>query len=170
MKLLIRPLTLFAFLVTGFFSYAQQPSSPLELNDYFVSINDTLYSSGKEWGSKLNEVYASKEFSLLETARVKMETFIERKIAELKKLKDINGSEKFRLAMLDFLNFENKMMKEAFRPFEKLNKASSEEDIKKAIAGLTELAKNEDTELQKVNKAQQDYAVKNGFTIEGIKE
>ncbi len=95
-----------------------------------------------------------------------MEKLIERKQLEVITLKDIGGSEKLRLAMLDMLFFEARMIREGFIPFEKLNRQSSQEEISKAIELLTKTAEAENEYLEKVRTAQDAYAAKNGFTIE----
>ena len=161
-------LFVFAFILfaAALSANAQKPTTALELNNYFASINDSLYAGGREWGTKLNTVVFSKGFDSLAPLRIKLDNFIERKTSELKAMKDIKGSDKFRLAMLDFLAFESKMMKEAFAPIEKLSKTSTQDQIKTAINNLMELAAQEDSHLVKVNEAQDEYAAKNGFTIQ----
>jgi hypothetical protein len=166
MKSILRYAAILAFVCTGFIANAQKPTTALELNNYFASINDSLYAGGKAWGNKLNAVMESKAFDSLSPHRTKLLQFIIAKQQELKTMKDIGGSEKFRLAMIDFLTFEEKMMKEAFAPLEKLNKTSTDEQIKTALESLMKLADNENAELKKVNVAQNEYAVKNGFTVE----
>jgi hypothetical protein len=166
MKSMLCYVAFLAFVCNGVIANAQKPTTPLELNNYFASINDTLYAGGKAWGNKLNSVMENKTFDSLTPLRMKLQSFITAKQQELKTMKDIGGSEKFRLAMLEFLAFEEKMMKEAFAPLEKLNKTSTDEQVKAVLKSLIELAGNEDTELKKVNTAQNEYAEKNGFAIE----
>jgi len=166
MKPMLRSFIVITFLITGLSAAAQKPTTALELNNYFATINDTLYASGREWGAELGNIYKNKDFSSLVPLRKKLELFITHKQTELQKMKDIGGSEEFRLAMLDFLAFENKMIKEAFVTFENLNNKSTDEEVKKTLDQLTELAKNENAVLQKVNAAQLKFAEKNGFTIE----
>ncbi len=155
-----------AFFCSSLHSSAQKPTTALALNDYLVSITDSLYNAGQTWGEKFTAVYQTKEFALLQPLRVSMEKLIERKQLEVITLKDIGGSEKLRLAMLDLLFFEARMVREGFLPIEKLNKQSSQDEINKAIELLTTVADTENEYLQKVRKAQDAYAAKNGFTIE----
>jgi hypothetical protein len=166
MKPISRLVAVLAFVCVSLFSNAQKFSTALELNNYFASINDTLYAGGKAWGTRLNTVMESKSFDSLTPLRVKLLKYINGKQQELKTMKDMAGSEKFRLAMLDFLAFEEKMMVEAFAPLEKLNKTSTDADVKKALNSLVALAANENAELKKVNDAQNEFAQKNGFTVE----
>ena len=166
MKSLFRPVIMLLVVCSSLVATAQNFKTPLELNNYFASINDTLYAGGKEWGNKLRTVMDSKAFDSLTPIRTKLQQYITVKQLQLKTMKDVGGSEKFRLAMLDFLNYEEKMMKEAFTPLEKLNKNSTDAEIKTAIDGLINLAGNEEAELKKVHLAQNEYADKNMFKIE----
>lgn len=166
MKHVCRLFIMLAFIFAGLTTTAQKITSALELNDYLVSITDSLYQGGKEWGKALNAVVQSKRFDSLGGPRSKMQDFISRKQEEVKNMKDIGESAGLRKAMLEFLDFEAKMMREAFMPLEKLNASSTKDEIKKAIDDLIAMAANEKTNLEKVNVAQEEYAKKNGFTIE----
>ena len=97
--------------------------------------------------------------------RKKLEQFIGVKYDELRTMRDVFECTKFRLAMLDFLAFEEKMIKEAFLPFEKLNSSSSQDEIKKAINSLVTLSEQENSYLAKVHTAQNEFATKNGFIL-----
>lgn len=145
---------------------AQKPVTALDLNNYLADITDSLFLGGKEWGTAMVKAKETRNFSTLITPRRNLEKFIERKRIDVVTMKDINGSEKLRLAMLDFLFNEVKMIKDAFLAFEKFNSQTTDADIDKAIANLQEKAKDEDAFLNEVLKAQKAYATKNGFTIE----
>lgn len=144
---------------------AQKFESAIDLNDYFVSITDTLYSAGGEWGTQLKKAMETKDYSSVVAARKKMELFLNRKLEELKIMKDQYGSENLRLTTMDFLAFERKMISEGFIPIEKFNKNSTDEEIKNALNNLSAAAKKESAEIGRVNKAQEEFAAKNGFTI-----
>ena len=156
--------------IVFFFSFhlanAQQPTTAIQFNDYLVSITDTLYMYGKEWGDQFNEANESKDFTSLSPVRIKIEEFAARKFLEVTTLKDVKGSEKLRAAMLEFLAYEKLMINEHFAPIEKLNSSSTDDDVQKHLDALTTAGKAETTALKKVNEAQKDYAKKNGFTIE----
>ncbi len=166
MKTAIIRLFLFASIFTATLTAtAQTFASAIDLNDYFVSITDTLYKGGQEWGNQMSKAAKTKDFSSVTPARKKMELFIDRKLASLDKMKDQFGSEKLRLATRDFLVYEKRLVLEGFIPLEKLNKNSTDEDLKKAFASLTAAAEKETAEIQKVNQAQEEFAEKNGFSI-----
>jgi hypothetical protein len=163
---LIRIAVVLSFIASTFFASAQDLNTAIEVNDYFVSVTDSLYAGGQQWGRQFNEAYQTKDFSSLIPVRKKMEKFIDNKLALLGKMKDSFGSENLRLATMDFLAFEKKLIVEAFIPLEKLNKNSTNEEIQKAMKNLTETAARETAEIVRVNNAQEEFAKKNGFTIE----
>jgi len=155
-----------ALIFSALFSAAQKPKTALELNDYFVAITDTLYTYGTQWGSQFQEARKSHDFAALTASRAKIEKYANAKFQELVVMKDISGSEKLRAAVLEFLAFEKRLIKEAFVPFEKFNKTSSEEDIQKAIDALVNASKDEEIALKAVNEEQIAFGKKNGFEIE----
>ncbi len=172
MKYFIRTATLVVALCLSqlFVAGQKQFKTAIDLNDYLASITDTLYNDGVKWGEAFSKANANKNFSTLSVPRKKLESFIQRKQLEVLLMKDINGSENLRLSMLEFLFFEAKMAAEAFLPLEKLNSQSTDDEIKRAITSLTDMAKEENKYLEKVVAAQEAYGKKNGFTIEAEKK
>lgn len=166
MKSIFRLAIVAACMFASFSVSAQKPTTALELNNYLAAVTDSLFQGGKEWGKALNIVVQTKRFDSLAGPRIKMEQFITRKKAEIQGMKDINGSQDLRNAMIEFLDFEWKMITEAFKPLEKFTTNSPQADIKKTIDDLIAMAANEKDALAKVNAAQEAYGKKNGFTIE----
>ena len=81
-------------------------------------------------------------------------------------LKDIGlNSKPFRMAMVDFLDFEKEMVTKAFVPFEKLTNKNSEQDFQATLGNLNAVALEEGDFLKKLHAAQDEYAAKNGFYI-----
>ncbi|RQO31519.1 hypothetical protein DBR32_06060 [Taibaiella sp. KBW10] len=151
--------------------HAQKGTTAIALNDYYVSITDSMYNYGVKWGEKFNVIYqGSKDFTALGAERKVLHQFIVRKQKELLLHKDAYGSEDLRLAVLNFLFYEKKMLEEGFIPVEKLTKSSTEAEINKVIGNLTVLAEEESVEIKKVNEAQEAFAKKNGFAIEAAAE
>ena len=163
-----------ALAILFFFSFhlanAQQPTTALQFNDYLVTITDTLYMYGKEWGDQFNVAHESKDFTSLSPMRIRIEEYAAKKFLDVTTMKDIKGSEKLRAAMLEFLAYEKLMINERFTPMEKLNSSSTDDDIQKHLDALATASKGEATALKKVNDAQKEYAKKNGFTIEESEE
>lgn len=166
MKSFLRFVVLFTFLSASSWAGAQKITTAIQLNDYLASITDSLFMGGKEWGTAFSKANENGSYSSIAAYRIKLEHFIEKKRIEVVTLKDINGSEKLRLAMLDFLSFEAKMIRQAFQPFEKFTRSTPPEDIQKAIASLQNTSAEEGAYLDEVRSAQIEYGKKNGFTIE----
>lgn len=163
-------LRIIALCLLFFFSFqavkAQKIKTAIDYNDYLVSITDTLYQLGQQWGDQFNTAYQSKDFKSLTPVRIKIEQFASRKFLEVTTMKDMYGSEKLRAAMLEFLAFEKIMIAEHFTALEKLNSSSTDDEVKKGLEVLTTDSKSEAVALKRVNEAQREYAQKNGFTIE----
>lgn len=166
-------LSTIVFIVAVLFSsniYAQKAKTALQLNDQLASITDSLYARGQEWGSQFNTIMnGSKDFKPLAVYRMNIEKFIDRKLVEVRGMKDIAGSGELREAMINFLQFEKHMIQIGFTPAEKLPANATEEQIQEVITKLTEESKNETSVLDKVREAQTAYAKKNGFAIESEK-
>lgn len=158
-------LTLFIF-ATAFISKAQQPTTPLSLNDAVADVTDSLYLKGAEWGKAFNEAYKSGQYSLLTPHRERLGKFINEKMEYVLTMKDINNSKPLRLAMIEFLSYEKQLLTEGFLPFESLKPGVSQEEVKKWHTNLSTLSKKEQAMLAKVSEAQERYAAENGFTIE----
>jgi hypothetical protein len=165
-RFLLLAFTLLFFTISGLNVFAQQPKTALELNNHLASITDSLYKKGQIWGNQLNNAADRHDFASLAPYRIKIQQFIDLKLAELKKMKDIGGSEEFRTAMIDFLVLEKQMIESSFIPFEKLPPDATNNQLKSAIDKLTDEAKNESKAIEKVNEIQDLYARKNGFAIE----
>lgn len=157
---------LLLFLFFGNVALAQK-LSPLEYHDKIISITDSLHEKGMKWGQVLNECSQTQDCSVLKEARLEMMKLIERKIKEIKQMKDVGkGAGELRDAMIEFLVFENKLVEDAFTPFEKLVPTSSQTDYEVAIANLNAVVVEEEAFMKKLDAAQAAYGEKNGFTIQ----
>jgi len=146
----------------------QTKITPLQYNDKLVSITDSLYSLGQQWGETYAKIAgADNDFSKLGEKRKVISAFTTRKIAEVQKGQSVGkGGDELKNAVLDFLAFEKKMIDDAFVPIEKLNASSSQAEKDAAIQKLTKQAEQESAVLKKVNDAQISYGKQNGFEIE----
>lgn len=163
MKAFVQKIILVTVLVIS--STAVFAQTPIEVNNTLVSIVDSLYAKGKTWGIKLKEVIATKKFESLKEARTDMQNYISKKITDVKKMKDVNGSAALQNAFLDFLLYEKNLVASAFIPFEKLTAASTDKELKAAGENLSKLGQDESEKMAEFQKVQQEYAAKNGFTI-----
>lgn len=165
-KILVLAVSLTIFAAASTKLYAQKPATPLELNNYMADITDSLYARGTEWGGILNECFQSKNYTPLNTSTQKMLNFVSRKKVDVKMLKDINNSKPLRDAMLEFLDFETKMINDYFKPFGKFNDKTPQSDFDAALKNLTSASQEETSFLDKVRTEQNKYAQDNGFTID----
>ena len=142
---------------------AQKDRTPLELYDYIVATTDSLYMNGKKWGSQFTSCYKSKAYDSLTPIRLECEMFVQKRLAEFKKMKDIKGSTKLRLAYIDMLIYEAKLVRATFIPFEDFTLSTPDQTVKDAIKRMNEVARNETDYLKKINIALDEYAELNGF-------
>lgn len=167
--------SLFFVFLFGISIHAQKPSTsktltPIEFSDRMSDITDSLYRKGTAWGVQFKEANKQHNFSTLKPYRVAVQTFINNSLQNLKTMPDVKDSKALRLAMIDFLTYENKMVIEGFMPIEKIKSNATEDEINKALQGLQDLATVEGNELKKVSVEQQAYAKANGFRIETEEE
>ena len=148
-----------------------QTMTPIEFNNWMADISDSLFYKGQNWGGRLGDLHESGDYQQLKSSRENIQTFIDASIAQVKSAPEVGeGSNVLANAMLNYLYYERKLVKEAFMPFESLTLESTDEDFKKVVDNLTMLAEDEGFELAKLNNAQNAYAAKNGFSIEPVKE
>jgi hypothetical protein len=165
-NILALALSLTVLVVVSLKVNAQEPGTPLEMNNYLANITDSLYARGTEWGGILSESVQSKNYTTLDASTKKMLEFISRKKTDIKKLKDINNSKPLRDAMLEFLNFETRMVNDYFKPFGKFTDKTPQADFDAALKNLTAASGEETAFLDKVRTQQNKYAEDNGFTID----
>ncbi len=158
---------LIAFVTLSFGASAQSPfKAAIDLNDYLASFTDTLYQMGSDWGEAFGTYLPEKDFKKLESSRKEVELFAYKKLYELSKFKHQFGSEKLVAAMKSFLEFQAELIATCFIPFERLTAQSSQEQIDAHIQLLTSSADKEKQYLKKINEVQEEFAKRNGFTIE----
>lgn len=149
-------------------SQAQNKMTPVAFNDELVKVTENLYQMGTDWGSKFADINgADKDFSQLAPLRQKLTDYITAQTKSVKQLPNTGkGAEAFKKVMLDFLAFEAEMIHSGFIPIEQLKPGATDAEIQQATGQLTELASKEGEALDKVHKAQDQYAADNNFVIE----
>lgn len=166
-KLRTKALAFFFFIALFTPAFAQQtPTTALEMNNYFSSIIDSLYTKGYAWGLALHSADSLGNYAPMAALRKDLESSIDKYVKDLSNQKDIGGSEDFRKAMIEFLHFERNLITNCFKPFEALTASSTQQDKDKLQAKLELDSKDEDAKLEKIRKVQNDYADKNGFVIQ----
>lgn len=150
--------------------YAQTQDSTdhaIEFNNKIADITDELYHLGKAWGEVFGELHnGSKDYVQLKQSREKLEQFINAKLLELTKAQVPKPFEELKNACIQFLVYEEQLLKKAFIPFEKFNSKTSSKEIELALDNLTTLATDEEKMLYAVNNAQEKLAKAYGFRID----
>lgn len=139
--------------------------TPVQVNEKFVHINDTLRKYGNEFAQKFRTAVTTRDFSEVSADRPKIEGYIKAKQKELSEMDDVKGSGDFRKAMLGFLDYQMKMCNTMFDGVGKLSASSTEDEINGFVNNLMEMGKEENERLKEVRETQQAYAKKNNITI-----
>lgn len=140
-------------------------TTALEMNDKMVDITDKVFAFGDEWGKAFQRGMDKMDWSNLKPVRVKMQQYVNNAIQEVEHMQDVKGSKALRDAVVAFLNYENKVIKEGFMPFENFDGNEDDETVKKAIDKMVALGNGEMDELEKVMEVQEAYATANGFKV-----
>lgn len=150
--------------------YAQTQVSTnqaIEFNNKIADITKEISHLGISWGEVFHELYiGSKDYAQLKQSREKLEQFINAKLLELTKAQVPKPFEELKNACIQFLVYEDQLLKKAFIPFEKFNSKTSSQEMKLAIDNLTNLARDEEKMLSSVNNALEKLAKAYGFRID----
>ena len=157
---------LLAFMLAMTVVKAQNNQAAIQMNDKMALVTDSLYSGGQRWGNEFNKCFTSGNYSTLKPLCDQLLIYIDTKKVEVEKMKDVNNSKPLRMALIELLVFEKRMIAEGFRPFEVFDASTSKEKVQAALDNLKEKSKDEDVYVQKVATAQKTYAGENGFKIE----
>jgi hypothetical protein len=147
----------------GLGAYAQ--STPVEVNDKMVDITDKVFEYGENWGKAFQVGMDKMDWSNLKPIRVKMEHYVNSAIAEVEGMPDVKGSKALRDVVVEFLNYENKVIHEGFMPFENFDGDIDDASLKNAIDKMVALGNVETDMLEKVMDVQEAYAKANGFKV-----
>ncbi|MEZ5017193.1 MAG: hypothetical protein R2800_09085 [Flavipsychrobacter sp.] len=128
-----------------------------------AAINDSLAGQGKIWGDELLIAVNTLDFSNMKNAREELVGYVNKKIAKLKAMKPIAGSEELQKAELEFLEFELKMIDSHFVVFESFDENTSKEDMENAYLGILQYNEIEQEKLKHIYDLREDYAELNGF-------
>ena len=137
----------------------------LQLNNTIVAVNDSIYFRGREFGNLVNESYKSKDFSRLKSFRIDFEKILDSSNKSMFGLKDVGGSEQLKTCEIELLKIEQHMIEQDFVPFEQLTPASTGNEISSLFDNIQKDAKRERSQMQQFKKLQEEYALKNGFSL-----
>lgn len=136
-----------------------------KLSGELTSVNDSMYHLGRAWFEEFKVAVNTKDFSELPAHRTHLAGFIDRKMEHIKKMEDVGGSEKYREAEMDILEFEKSTVLPKFIIFEGFTSATTDEEIAEAYNVLMSTLTEEQEKLNKVYKLRDDYAAKNDFPL-----
>ena len=160
-------LTMISFMLLVSSCHFKTRQEALQLNNTIVAVNDSLYFMGREFGSLINESYQSKDFSRIRSFRTGFEKFLDSSKKSMMELKDVGGSEPLRNCEIELLKIEQQMIRQDFVPFEQLSPASTGSEISYLFDNVQKDAKEETRQMKEFKRLQEEYALKNGFTLRG---
>lgn len=137
-----------------------------EFNQTLAAISDSLQRKGARIGTELAMAVNTRDFNRINSLNNDLLRYIREREDELTGMKDTDGSEAFRNAMLEFLAFEAELVRKGFLPLGKMNQDTPEKEIQDAIAYVIKKSKEESVYLLEVQRAQEEFAKNNGFKIE----
>jgi hypothetical protein len=158
----MKHLLLIILLLTAGTTLAQ---TPIEVNNKLAAIIGELNSKGKKWGIVFNEAYKSHAWSKLTPVREDMQQYVKTTFSTVQNMKDVKNSKPLRMAIISFLQYEQKMVTNGFMPFEAFNSETEPYEIKKAFDNLKAINEMESAMLERVADAAAVYAKENGFEV-----
>lgn len=142
----------------------------VEINDAIVRANVEFEQKAKAFGVSFGKAIMAKNYSSLKPERVALAQWVDAKIDTFSKMTDVGGSEEFRKCELEYLQMEKKAMNESFGRFEAFTENTAPEEIQKAVTALTEMASDEQKQLNKLHTLQVAFAEKNHFKLDPNKK
>lgn len=136
-----------------------------KLSSELTAVNDSMYHFGRTWFEEFKVAVNTKDFSELPAHRTNLASFIDRKVEYIKKMEDVGGSEKYKQAELDILNFEKNTVLPKFVIFESFTANTTDEEIAEAYNVLMSTLNEEQEKLNVVYKLRDEYAEKNDFPL-----
>ncbi|RYY60895.1 MAG: hypothetical protein EOO05_08260 [Chitinophagaceae bacterium] len=162
-----RAAAIVALLLTTVSAWSQKTfTDAVDMNNYLIAPNDSLYQKGQALGRSVGVAYSTKDYSGIAPAKKAIIKYASDKLVELKKVKDQFGSEEFRQGIIDFLEYEVNIMKNKTPLLDKLNSNTTEAEFRAAIDEMMAESRDEAKFLQKVTDMQARFAKKNGFAVE----
>ena len=139
----------------------------LRLNNKICQINDTLFCKQTQWSKLMAYAVSSGDYTKLKPARKQLDSFLDTSMVAVSNLKDVAGSENYRFAETELLNFDKKMLKDDFIPFEKFKINTPMTKISIYIQKIKEDRQTEQTFITKLKELQNAYQEKNGCKFVG---
>lgn len=131
------------------------------LDNHIAAINDSLLQLGADWGAELKVAVNTLNFSQLNPIRTEMGQFVDSKIAEVKEMKNVGGSEELLKTELEFLQVEKEIIADRLSVFEQFNDSVAMDALSAAYASMQIGAVKEQELLARLHKLREQYAEKN---------
>lgn len=159
---------LLLFLAASFHTANAEPPrakirlSPQALSDRITDMTDTLTFVMGRWGGRVGLAKKASDFANLRYYRETCEEFVTRYLDEIRNIEDSKHSEKLRHLMSNYLEFEQKLIREKFIPVEKRTNALSEDEF---MEFNNDLWSEDEIFSNEIDAAQKAFAEKNGVTL-----
>jgi hypothetical protein len=147
------------------FSSCNQQKKALAFNDKIANLSNQLTSKGKELGPILQTAIQSRDFKPLIKPTEELQKITTDDLAEISAMDNVAGSENLKSVSLDYFKYEKKLIEEGLVPFKSMNSSTTPDAINAATQKLMTAANDEQSYLEKVQAAQDEYGKKNGFSI-----
>jgi outer membrane murein-binding lipoprotein Lpp len=158
-----------AFIAIALLSYGRSfGQSAAEMNTKLSAVVDSVVAIAGDWREKMGELKdGTKHFDELKGLRAHLDAVVDKETANLKKVKDVAESTRYRTGVLALLAYEKQMITGAFAPFEKLKPTATDDQVKALSDKLDDMSRKEDELKAEVTSAQNEFAKENKLTIEG---
>ena len=137
----------------------------LALNKDLVTINNTLRAKGIEAGDEVKTGVATGNFSGLKTKRLELESYVATQLERVKKMEDAGGSEAMRHKEIEYLEFEQQLIRTHFRTIENFNSNTTEEEAQATFQEVMAAGKREDEILLEFKELLNAWAAKNNIIL-----
>lgn len=138
---------------------------PRKMDDEILTIQDSLYSIGQDWGEAFQIGFMEGDYQGLRPIREQMQGFLDRSIARMERLEDRGGSEDYRQAFIDFLHFESSVVAPALRAFEELQGPESDSLAAQRFEALALIMEKEQAHLVKIYSYAEAYREKHKIPV-----
>lgn len=133
----------------------------IRLDNEIAAINDSLLAYGKGWGDELKIAVNTLDFTGLNPIRVQMQRYVDRKVEQVKGMKNVGGSEKLMETELEFLQAEKEIVMYKLSVFEQFDTTVAMDDLSDAYADMQLSAIKERDLLEKLHRLREEYEEKN---------
>jgi hypothetical protein len=138
--------------------------SAFKYNQEFVEKEKSLTPAAEKAQIDMERFVVAKQFDSIAIVGAQMESKVEEKIAEIKKMPapDANGGEKFKASVIGYFGY----MKSLYTTYKDLGNAKTDEARQAEAIKLQEIAMQGESVLRTIKAAQQEYAKANNFRVE----